>query len=165
MADNRIVIAHGSSIALVNSANATIQAIQPQIVIVTVTPEAERPKYTPPDYLPYIVPCCFTEWRTGIIQNKLDTGRIKAYIFVVGMNDDRYPIDETEANKFVERGEGCYADSGSIIETTGNNPNNDRGLGIKLMTGNCKGVWWVDKEFLNFTHTNPTKQDKTTEEG
>ena len=44
-------------------------------------------------------------------------------------------------------------------------PNNDRGLGVKLVTGNCKGIWWVDKEFLNFIHNNPQKQDLTSEEG
>ena len=165
VADNRIVIAQGSSVAVIKSANATIQAMQPQVVIATAIPSSVSQKYTPPDYVPYIVLCCFTEWRIGIIQNKMDTGKIKAYIFVVGVNEDRYPIDEAEANKFVERGEGCYADSGSIFEITGNNPSNDRGLGVKLVTGNCKGIWWVDKEFLNFTHTNPQKQDLTSEEG
>lgn len=81
------------------------------------------------------------------------------------MNESCYLIDESEANNFVERGDGCYADSGSMFEATGNNPNNDRGLGVKLVTGNCKGLWWVDKDFLNFTHTSPMRQNQTTEEG
>jgi len=146
-ARQEIVIAQGGAAQIIREHNATVRNMQ-TVVTVVVTP---TPKPTPIEL--YELPCCYRNFDFGNLWNKYDP---RAYVFIVGMDHDEYPMTEAQANEWVSRGEGCYADAGSSFMKTRKDPKNDFGIGIVILSGNCiEFTGWVHPNSMSYTLINP----------
>jgi hypothetical protein len=149
VARQEAVNAQGGAAQMIREHNATVRSMQ-AVVTVVLTP---TPK---PTLIPlYEPPCCYQNFDFGNLWNKYDP---RAYVFVVGMSHDEYPLTEEQANDWLSRGEGCYADAGSQFVRTRKNPNNDFGIGIRLLSGNCMEFeGWVSMSVVSYRLMNPVE--------